>query len=100
MSLDGWKGPGGNQRERALSFMEDPKHQRITEQEDTIIEQDKKLVLWFFRLQAEGGDGVLVSASTVMGLSLVKLARSEAGRAAAALLHLAARDGLPVGHNF
>lgn len=37
------------------------------------------------------GDGLLLSASRVMGLSLVNLSRSQPGRAAA-LVHLAARD--------
>lgn len=42
------------------------------------------------------GDGVLLSASTVIGLSLVNLARSEPDRAVA-LLHLAARDSCLLG---
>lgn len=43
------------------------------------------------------GDGVLFSASTVMGLSLVNLVRSEPDRDVA-LLHLAVRDSCLLGH--
>lgn len=43
------------------------------------------------------GGGVLFSASTVMGLSLVNLVRSEPHRDVA-LLHLAVRDSCLLGH--
>lgn len=51
-------------------------------------------MFWCIRLM---GDGVLFSASTVMGLSLVNLARSELDRDVA-LLHLAVRDSCLLGH--